>query len=98
MNYMKGKHNFYNLRYDHPRDYPKEMLGNERFWLWFQADWYESVIMTKTHPTTEMKSIDWQHLDELDMTVTSEVISACAQMHLHAIMDFKCDWNEKVVA
>jgi len=78
MNYMKGKHNFYNLRYDHPRDYPKEMLGNERFWLWFQADWYESVIMTKTHPTTEMKSIDWQHLDELDMPVTSEVISACA--------------------
>ena len=54
--------------------------------------------MTKTQPTTEMKSIDWQHLDELDMTVTSEVISACAQMHLHAIMDFNCDWNEKVVA
>ena len=71
---------------------------NERFWLWFQADWYESVIMTKTHPTTEMKSIDWQHLDELDMPVTSAVISACARMNLHAIMDFNCDWNEKVVA
>ena len=98
MNYTKGKHNFYNLRYDHPRDYPKEMQGNERFWLWFQADWYESVIMTKTHPTTEMKSIDWQHLDELDMPVTSAVISACARMNLHAIMDFNCDWNEKVVA
>ena len=54
--------------------------------------------MTKTHPTTEMKSIDWQHLDELDMPVTSEVISACARMNLHAIMDFNCDWNEKVVA
>ena len=25
MNYMKGKHNFYNMRYEHPRDYPKEM-------------------------------------------------------------------------
>ena len=37
----------------------KEWQGDFRFWMWFHADWYESVIMTKTHPTTEMKSIDW---------------------------------------
>ena len=58
-NYTKGKHNFYNLRYENPRRYAKEMTGDQRFWLWFQADWYESVIMTKTKPVTEMKSIDW---------------------------------------
>ena len=38
VNYMKGKHNFYNLRYDDPGLYPKEMQGDLRFWLWFQAD------------------------------------------------------------
>ena len=58
-NYNKGKHNLYDLRYDNLSDYPKEMHGDQRFWLWFQADWYESVIMTKTKPVTEMKSIDW---------------------------------------
>ena len=58
-NYTKGNHDFYKLRYDNPRRYAKEMTGDQRFWLWFQADWYESVITTKTKPVTEMKSIDW---------------------------------------
>ena len=49
VNYMKGKHNFYTLRYEDPSEYPKEMQGNVRFWTWFQADWYETVILTKTH-------------------------------------------------
>ena len=37
--------------------------------MWFRADWYETVIMTKTHPTIEMKSMDWGHLNELDVQV-----------------------------
>jgi len=27
-NYTKGKHNFYNLRYENPRRYAKEMTGD----------------------------------------------------------------------
>ena len=38
--------------------------------------------MTKTHPTTEMKSINWSHLDELDMPVVAEAISACERMNM----------------
>ena len=98
MNYMKGKHNFYNLRYDHPRDYPKEMQGDERFWLWFQADWYESVTMTKTHPTTEIKSMDWNHLIELDVLVVTQAVDTCQNMHLQDFMTFNCHCNEEVVA
>ena len=71
---------------------------NERFWLWFQADCYETVIMTKTHPTTEMKSINWTHLDDLDMPVVHQVVSVCDRMNLQTIMSFNCDWNEEIVA
>ena len=95
---MKGKPNFYNLMYEDPRGYPKEMQGDERFWLWFQADWYESVIMTKSRPITEMKSIDWQHLENLEIPVVSEVVSACGRMNMHSIMNFNCDWNDEVIA
>ena len=65
VNYMKGKHKFEELRFESYHDYEKEQQGDFRFWMWFHANWYETVIMTKTHPTTEMKSMDWGQLNEL---------------------------------
>ena len=95
---MKGKHNFYNLRYDDPKRYTKEMQGDIRFYTWFQADWYETLIMTKTNPVTDMNSISWDYLEELDMPVVHQSVSACSRMKLQTIMNFNCDWNEEVVA
>ena len=66
--------------------------------MWFHADWYETVIMTKTHPTTEMKSMDWNHLIELDVQVVTQAVDTCQNMHLQDIMNFNCHWNEEVVA
>ena len=82
VNYMKGKNQFENLRFENYHGFEKEQKGDFRFWMWFHSDWYESVIMTKTHPTTEMKSINWSHLDELDMPVVAEAISACERMNM----------------
>ena len=66
--------------------------------MWFHTDWYETVIMTKTHPTTEMKSMDWNHLIELDVQVVTQAVDTCQNMHLQDIMNFNCHWNEEVVA
>ena len=54
--------------------------------------------MTKTHPTTEMKSINCTHLDDLDLPVVHQVVSVCDRMNLQTIMSFNCDWNEEIVA
>ena len=53
--------------------------------------------MTKTHPTTEMKSMDWGHLNELDVQVVTQAVDTCQHMHLQAIMSFNYHWNEEVV-
>jgi len=53
--------------------------------------------MTKSRPITEMKSIDWQHLENLEIPVVSEVVSACGRMNMHSIMNFNCDWNDEVI-
>ena len=89
---MKGKHKFENLRFDNYHRYDKEKQGDFRFWMWFHADWYETVIMTKTHPTTEM------HLIELNVLVVTQAVSTYDNMHLQDIMTFNCHWNEEVVA
>ena len=49
-------------------------------------------------PTTEMKSINWTYLEELDMLVVTQAVNACERMNLQPIMSFNCHWNEEVVA
>jgi hypothetical protein len=63
----------------------------------FHADWYAFVILCKSHPTTEMKSINWDYLFEIDLPVVREVEDACRRMNLSSIMSFNCDRNEEVV-
>ena len=86
------------MRFQNYNRYDKEQQGDFRFWMWFHADWYEMVIMTKTHPTTEMKSMDWNHLIELDVQVVTQAVDTCQNMHLQDIMSFNYHWNEEVVA
>jgi hypothetical protein len=89
------------LRYQDPRELDRSFHGDPRFWLAHQADWYESVILTKKTITTEMKWINWDYLRTLS-SPCKEVIDAvhyrCRHMGLINIMHFSSDWNEEVVA
>ena len=84
-----------------PRVCQRSFRGDQRFWLPFQADWYESVIMSMSHPTTEMRYIDWHHLWRLEppvREVVSAVYAECTRKRLVDIMSLRCDWNVEVVA
>ena len=84
-----------------PRKEQRSFYGDGSFWFSHQADWYESVIMSYKHVTTEMKWIDWGYLRRLASPV-KEVVDAvythCWEMDLVDIMSFQCHWNEEVVA
>jgi hypothetical protein len=62
------------------------------------VDWYASMVLCKSHPTTEMKSINWDYLFEIDLPVVREVQDACRRTNLTSIMSFKCGWNEEAIA
>jgi hypothetical protein len=44
--------------YTDPAQWQKEFDADIRFWLKFNADWYEFVILSKDHMTIDMKSIN----------------------------------------
>jgi hypothetical protein len=81
------------LRYDDPSEYAKDQQGDVRFWMNFYTDWYASVILCKSHPTIEIKSINWDCLFEIDFSVVREVEDACRRMNLSSIMSIDYDWN-----
>jgi hypothetical protein len=98
VDYTKGKHDLYVRRYEDPSSFAKGQQGDICFWMNFHADWYASMILCKSHPTTEMKSINWDYLFEIDLLVVREVEDACKRMNISSIMSFNRDWNEKVIA
>jgi hypothetical protein len=98
VDYTKGKHDLYAKRYEDPSGFAKEQQGDILFWMNFHADWYASVILCKSHPTTEMKSINWDYLFEIDFPVVRKVEDACRKMYVFSIISFNCDWNEEVMA
>jgi hypothetical protein len=82
----KGKHDLYAKRYDDPSRYNKEQQGDVHFLLNFYVDWYDSVILCKSHPTTEMKSINWDYLGNVDLPVVREVKDVCRRKNVSTII------------
>jgi hypothetical protein len=46
VDYTRGSHNMYKERYTDPALWQKEFDVDIRFWLKFNANWYESVILS----------------------------------------------------
>jgi hypothetical protein len=98
VDYTRGSHNVYKERYNDPALWQKEFDLDICFWLKFNADWYESVILSKQNLTIDMKSIKWDNLRALNIPAVNEAIDICHAKGMTNIMALNCDWNEEVVA
>jgi hypothetical protein len=88
----------YKERYTDPTQWQKEFDADIRFWLKFNADWYESVILSKDHMTIDMKSINWELLRSLNIPAVNDAIDICHAKGMTNVMAINYDWNEEVVA
>jgi hypothetical protein len=97
IDYTCGSHNVYKERYTDPALWQKEFDADIRFWLKFNADWYESVILSKENMKIDMKSINWDTLRSLNIPAVNEAIDICHAKGMTNIMGINYDWNEEVV-
>jgi hypothetical protein len=98
VDYKSRTHNVYKERYSDPAQWQKEFDADIRFWLKFNADWYESVIVCKEHMTVDMKSINWEALRSFNIPAINEAIDICHAKGMTSIMAMNYDWNEEVIA
>jgi hypothetical protein len=98
VDYTSGSHNVYKERYTDPTLWQKEFDADIRFWLKFNADWYESVILSKDHLTVDMKSINWELLRSLNIPAVNDAIDICHAKGMTNVMAINYDWNVEVVA
>jgi hypothetical protein len=97
VDYTRESHNVYKERYTDPALWQKEFDADIRFWLKFNVDWYESVILSKENLTIDMKSINWDTLRSLNISAVNEAIDICHAKGMTNIMRINYDWNEEVV-
>jgi hypothetical protein len=98
VDYTRGSHNVYKERYTDPALWQKEFDADIRFWLKFNANCYESVILSKEHLTIEKKSIKWDNLRSLNISAVKEAIDICHAKGLTSIMALNYEWNEDDIA
>jgi hypothetical protein len=82
------------LRFQDPSKLNKTFHGDSRFWQSYQADWYETVILTKNRITMEMKWVNWNYLKSIPAPckeVLDVVYDRFREMGLLNIMNFSCD-------
>jgi hypothetical protein len=91
VDYTHGSHNVYKERYNDPALWQKEFDSDIRFWLKFNADWYESVILSKENLTIDMKSIKWDNLRSLNIPAVNEAIDICHAKGMTNIMGLNYD-------
>jgi hypothetical protein len=53
------------LLFQDPSKLDKTFRGDSRFWQSYQADWYETIILTKNCITTKMKWVNWNYLKSI---------------------------------
>jgi hypothetical protein len=98
VNYKSEAHDEYKQRYSNPAQWQKDFDVDICFWLKFNANWYESVILCKEHMTIDMKSINWEALRSFNIPAVNEAIDICHAKGMTSIMAMNCNWNEEVVA
>lgn len=62
-----------------------------------QVDWYNSVIMGRSHPVVEMKWLDWQYMSSKNNIVFNEVRKVCERKHVADLLALHYSWNEEVI-
>jgi hypothetical protein len=98
IDYTHGSHNVYKERYTDLALWQKEFDADIRFWLKFNADWYESVVLSKENMTVAMKSINCNTLGPLNIPAVNKAIDIFHAKGMTNIIGINYNWNEEVVA
>jgi hypothetical protein len=76
----------------------KERGTDERFWTFFQQDWYGIVLFTKNKPVV---LVQWVHFDYMrnnkDATF-NRILEACEFHGIANLMQFWYNWNKEVIS
>jgi hypothetical protein len=96
---LKGVDSLQRLRFTNPTLTPRHLgVQDPRFWNLFQADFYNSVIMSKKHPVVKHCFIDWEGCENMGYADMTIALRNLERKGLKNIMTMEYPLNDEVVA
>jgi hypothetical protein len=96
---LKGVEALQRLRFTNPSLTPRHPgVQDPQFWNLFQADFYNSVIMTKKHLVVRHRFIDWEGCENMGDAGKTSALCNLERKGLKNIMTMEYPWNDEVVA
>jgi hypothetical protein len=96
---LKGVDTLQRLRFTNPTLTPRHPgVQDPRFWNLFQADFYNSVILSKKHPVVKHRFIDWEGCENMGDADMTSALQNLERKGLRNIMTMEYPWNDEVVA
>jgi hypothetical protein len=96
---LKGVDTLQHLRFTNPSLTSRHpSVQDPRFWNLFQADFYNSVILSKKHPVVRHRFIDWEGCENMGDADMTSALRNLERKGLKNIMTMEYPWNDEVVA
>jgi hypothetical protein len=96
---LKGVDTLQRLRFSNPSLTPRHPgVHDPRFWNLFQADFYNSVILSKKHPVVRHRFIDWEGCENMGDADMTSALRNLERKGLKNIMTMEYPWNDEMVA
>jgi hypothetical protein len=87
------------IRFTNPTFISRHLgLHDPRFWNLFQADYYNSVILTKKQPIVRHRVIDWEGYGKMNDPDMTQVMRVCEQKGMKDIMTMEYPWKYELIA
>jgi hypothetical protein len=75
----------------------KERGTDERFWIFFHQDWYQTVLYLKSSPVVKQQYVDIEYMRKKKGMHFNRVLEACDLHGITDLLQFRHNWNQELI-
>jgi hypothetical protein len=76
----------------------KEWGTNERFWTFFQQDWYRTVLYPKSSPVVKQQYVDIEYMRNKKDMHFNTILEAYDLHGITNLLQFRLNWNQEIIS
>jgi hypothetical protein len=76
----------------------KERDTDERFWIFFHQDWYQTVLYPKSSPVVKQQYVDIEYMRNKNDKHFNRILGACDLHGITDLLQFRHNWNQKIIS
>jgi hypothetical protein len=76
----------------------KEWGTDERFWIFFHQNWYQTVLYPKSSPVVKRQYMDIEYMRNTKGMHFNRILEACDLHGITDLLQFMYNWNQEIIS